>query len=727
LFPGLDAILNPGNKERAPNEARYSTDHYFPNCFVSAEQMTAYKELRTQKFGIGASSTHLAEALERKIGIKLQPAVSTDQPIKLGLIYTDPVPKRAYFIGSENECVLQRRTAFGTSVKDDAVFLYCVKPQPSLFKLELDENGFTQVVPTEKYTEAMLNTSDFGSLRDPFWRDTAPHHNAVSLQMMHNVGPSSSVHFFDPVKAIDNCKRSAHCQGGNACFMDRLLIAVKNKGSFQYLYPYTRAEADRAMERSGIPYGTFWSVGKQIAEQYTTKAALVRVEGDQGTVIKVNRDASMGLPWGVRLNASTPAEERALSMAHYMSNSLKWSVNPSSEYIDLLNSRPSLALMAAKTKSEVMEVKKFAEGRARFLLMIPQHLKYLLQTTVQPFESAKMTMADAILHYPEDYWKLRSAQKLSLSKSGKNLIIQNLDVQLKRKPLAFVTAGDDCLFAVLCLDDLGSDPLPRFHIGQLDLTSYDLHQSEAQDEVVWDALVAKLSNVDAGLAELTKTIRTRNKIVLKGMGVVQMTGIGTSGFPLQSTANHVLMNALLGRCEDAIDKFGTVLVRGRTVYNCTLKQIDAICTEEARKAGQEIKAIWESVSITKEAPRPMSLAEEDRLKSENHCRFWEEGNIILANRAPDVSVANMELAKRSLMLADDRLERESFVLYAMAREGLKAKFLGFNFLVTQLAELPCLFDLMPPIDLRNQLVFQRDLYTGSWNEEQLYDAVLDHL
>lgn len=724
----------------APFEKRRPTDHYFENCFVAPERMKAYEAFRAEHFGIGASSTSLAERLNKKIGVTLRPAVSTDSAITNGLIYTDPVPMRAHFIASDTNLVLLRRTALGTSVKDHAMYLFCIKAHLDKFRLTKDEFGFTQVQPTPEYYAALESRSYTEGYQDPEWRQTSPHNNAVSLQTTHNVGPMNSLKFFDPVPAIENCRESAHCQGGNSCFMGRLLSSLVDKGSFNYLYPYTQEEANLAAQGTGIPYGTIWGEGVEIAAQYTSLAALVRAEGDEGVVIKVNNNAHMGAPWGVRLNKSEAAAERARSMAHYMGSASKWIEDPSREYLELVTKKRTLALITAKTKQEVMNVKKYAEGGARLIMVIPAQLKFLLQRVVQPFEAAKVTLVDAVLHYPDKLHLLKTAQKVSLSKGGKNLIVQALDAQLDKSPIGFATSGDDSLFAVLHVDDeTAHDPIVKCSVGQLDMSSYDLHLDATQDKKMWDMLTAKLANVDAGLAELTRTIREHNNILLKGMGVIQLSGKGTSGLPLQSTANDTIMIGLLERIKAAILKMGTRTVNGRLVCSISLPAINRICLEETRRVGQVLKAVWDSVPVIKPKPAGLSILERKQMKISSEPRFWgdvEMGedrhmNVRVSNVPGHSTAAGDEDAyttmRRSLMIAADEQERESLLMYLMGSEGLTFKFLGLNFTVTQMAQMPCIFDLTPPINLNNQLQFQWKLFTGEWSIDQFKEDVSAYL
>lgn len=731
---------NPFTAKIAPFETRRPTDGYFENCFVSLDEMKGYESFRAEHFGIGASSTALAERLNKKIGITLRPAVSTDSAIKNGLIYTDPVPKRAYFIAGDAELTLIKRTAFGTSVKDNAMYLYCVKPHLDKFTLTKDEFGFTQVQPNEHYHAALHTQSYTEGFQEPDWREQTPHVNALSLQVMHNAGPMNSLKFFDPLPAIQNCRESAHCMGGNSCFMGRVLNSLQDKGAFNYLHPYTKEEADLAAQGTGIPFGTCWGEGVQIAEQYTSPAALVRHEGDEGVVIQVNANASMGAPWGVRLNQSAAAAERARSMAQYMGSARQWVEDPSREYLDLLARKRVLALITAKCKQEVMNVKKFAEGGARMILVIPQHLKFYLQRVVQPFESAKLTLVDVALHYPEKMHLIKTAQKLSLSKSGKNLVLQALDAQLEKDGIGLITSGDDSLLAVLHVDDdKAEDPIPKYTMLQLDMTSYDLHLDKTQDEKIWNMLVAKLANVNAEMAELTRTIRMQNNILLKGMGVVSLSGKGTSGFPLQSTANDVTMIALLERVKAALLKTGIRQLRGRTVCNLTLMGINKICMEEARKVGHKLKIISDSVLLTKPKSEKLSRLERNQLRQSNEPRFWAISEVLESGEVNE-RVSNMpghstavgsedaeELLKRSLMVAEDEQERDSLTQHVMQKEGLQFKFLGQSFTMTPASEMPCIYEMMPPIDLYNRLLFEWKLFTGKWSLEEFKQEVEDHL
>lgn len=122
---------------------------------------------------------------------------------------------------------------------------------------------------------------------------------------------------------------------------------------------------------------------------------------------------------------------------------------------------------------------------------------------------------------------------MDLTHAGAELMINNMEFQLRKDGLAYVHVGDDS-FVVKHL------PRDRLLLYALDCSSFDLTQHADMTAVVHQVMREHLRRIDVVAAELWYAMVRKRMVVLMGTLVYIMRHAGPSGMPLQSMTNDIL-------------------------------------------------------------------------------------------------------------------------------------------------------------------------------------------
>lgn len=519
----------------------------------------------------------LVEVLDRKDCVVLRNSLYMQPMVNAGLVFNDGAKSRLLSITMDSKLQFRLRTLLATHVKNIL----------------------------------MSGQRDVYYERDATWGN-----------FLSSSGSGDEHIDFDFQEALDSTTQKFMVSGGTQHSLGRLALALPDVSPFNF-QKVTAEEADAAYENCGFYFGSRWEGAAPRAwKKAYGKLWPIEVDGDHEAAISINKHASLGIPYYARAD-NEAALAACLGLVAQMING-RWGTNAATEYRRAMTAAPGLVTFMGKTKSDVYSSEKIEKHQLRFYLVMPGHLKLFVQRATQPFASAKISLVD-IFEIPrknpfftedleENLMSFHSAQKLGLTGEGPSLIVRILDHQLARQGWGYLHCGDDTIFVINIMRVLkqpdGSETVgPWLVVFGTDQSNFDLTQREEVFRKIDDRLAQGLSQVDENIAGLWREIRRGRLVNIHQAGVVYMSGLGTSGIPLQSEVNDMIEDVYCQRLIKRLTRRAHQCNNGLKAFHVTAEELRHSVTEVGAAMG--LSARLEFVR----SYNGMGLQIEDRLRT----------------------------------------------------------------------------------------------------------------
>jgi len=481
----------------------------------------------------------LLEAFERTCCVSLRNSLLLAPLVRAGVVFNDGAKSRLLAITQTNPLGFRRRTLLAKTIRD-------------VFVRALEREG------------AILNEAG----------------KAIG----GGLGVPLLVHYVARA-VLERTTSYFMVAGGTQHSMGRVMSALPKPAVFR-LSPVTPEEADKAYTNCGFYHGSFWeTVFPEWADSYGRKWPLSGAPGDH--VVTINKQASLGIPYYAKGD-----DERALTACiSVVAEMLKgvWRTDAARAYRTAMIANPGMVMFLGKTKTDVYSETKIKEAKLRFYLVMPGHLKLLIQTVTQPFASAKVSLNDIFAWYFRNpfngdeelvaldrlFARMHSAQKLGLTGGGADLLVRALDAQLAQDGIGYLHCGDDTIFVLRTTRMIGARRHFYLCAFGTDQSNFDLTQREEVVRAIDDRLQRGIAGIDSNLAALWREIRRGRLVNIHNAGVVYMNGLGTSGIPLQSEVNDMIEDVYCQRLWSKIKAGSAVLRNGQPYYEISKEQIEA--------------------------------------------------------------------------------------------------------------------------------------------------------
>jgi len=206
--------------------------------------------------------------------------------------------------------------------------------------------------------------------------------------------------------------------------------------------------------------------------------------------------------------------------------------------LKLREERPEWFVCTGKAKTDVYKESKLDTLSMRLYMLLPAWARFGMQRGAQPLEHA----CESILTNDDarEWHCSRTAKKVSLAYGGAMQLVLMLDEHLQRYRWSATTLGDDTWLNLLCGQYIVTV--------SIDCSNFDLTQRFEMFKDLTIMLADELWYVDPVASYLFRFFTLEPRwVALFSHGVWEVTDTGTSGFPLQSVRNDLIMSINIQR------------------------------------------------------------------------------------------------------------------------------------------------------------------------------------
>lgn len=351
---------------------------------------------------------------------------------------------------------------------------------------------------------------------------SGPARKAVSAIWAHL---PDSEDFFSRGRVRAKMEDTFYVDAGAEYALGRLRKAYPKVGSY-ISHPVTRAEAQRALDNSGV------RIDHLMPHAVRPYPLIAAPDSADERVVSVNPKSDNGFPVLVQWSSDGAAEmcmRMAVTIRRELVEAVKtfegvegWKRRAEAE-------RPWVVAVRGKAKGDYYCAEKVRSSMLRFYNALPRQVVLNMQVATQPLEAVSRSVLEGSC----------SGIGLSLTRRGADHLVAELDARLARDGYAYVHVGDDSWVVVRA-----GNRLVWF---ALDCSNFDLTQHADATLEVHRAVRDQLRLVDSPAADLWYAYARERLVVVAGTLVRRLKHGGPSGMPLQSKVNDMLMDVLIQR------------------------------------------------------------------------------------------------------------------------------------------------------------------------------------